>query len=208
MTLSANSTQILIADDHRLFNDAIAGLLRSSYRSVQQVFDGNSLLFSVQREKPDLLLLDINLPKINGIEIAGKLRKDYPDIKIIVVTMYNHAHVVESAKALNIEGYLLKDSPSQLLLEAIEKVLSGQTFYDPKLHKKGIVNDDAFTNQLLLTKREREVAEKLITGKKAETIALELGVGYETVKSYRKNIYLKLGVNSLAELINLIRAIE
>ncbi|RDB05899.1 response regulator [Runella aurantiaca] len=208
MTLPANSTQILIADDHRLFNDAIAGLLRSSFHSVQQVFDGNSLLFSVQKNMPDLLLLDINLPKLNGIEIASKLRKDYPDIKIIVVTMYNQAHVVESAIALNIEGYVLKDSPSQLLLEAIEKVLSGQKFFDPKLHKKVIINDDAFTNQLLLTKREREVAEKLIAGKKAETIAQEMGVGYETVKSYRKNIYLKLGVNSLAELINLMRDLE
>ncbi len=208
MILNANSIQILIADDHRLFNDAIAGLLRSSFSSVRQVFDGISLLYAVQQEKPDLLLLDINLPKLNGIEVARKLRRDYPDIKIIVVTMYNQSHVIEAAGALGVEGYLLKDSPSQLLLEAIARVLDGKTFFDPKLQKKSAVQEDAFPNHLLLTKREREVVDKLITGQKAEDIANALGIGYETVKSYRKNIYLKLGVNSLAELINLIRGME
>lgn len=196
---------ILIADDHRLFNDAIAGLLRSLFSAVRQVFDGDGLTYAIRQEVPDLLLLDINLPKYNGLELAEKIRRDYSSVKIIIVTMYNQVHLVEAAHSLGLEGYVLKDSPSQVLLEAIETVSQGQTFFDPKLRKKTKAEEDAFSSRLLLTKREKQVVEKLITGQKAEDIAIDLGIGYETVKSYRKNIYLKLGVNNLAELIHKVR---
>ena len=194
--------KLLIADDHRMFSEALCELLKPTYQSVSQVFDGSSLIHCVGKEKPDLILLDINLPRLNGLLAAEQLRKTDPTLKIIIVSMYNHASMIATAKKLALNGYVLKDSSSQMLLDAIENVLEGRQFFDPKLQKK-FEGNDTFSNQWILTNREKEIVQKLVSGTKAEVIASELGLSYETIKSHRKNIYLKLEINSLAELIHL-----
>ncbi len=196
--------KILIADDHRMFSDAISGLLKSKFPNVTQVFNGNELLHRIRRDTPDLLLLDINLPGLNGLEAAQTIRSSYPDIRIIVVTMYNQARMVKLAKSIGLEGYILKDSPSQILISAIEAVLTGEKYFDPGLSDNADA-DDAVFNQLMLTLREKQVIQGLINGEKAKDLADKLGMTYETVKSHRKNIYFKLEISSLAELILLFR---
>ncbi|WP_020600081.1 response regulator [Spirosoma panaciterrae] len=202
-----NSSQgsILIADDHRMFNDAVAGMLRPIFGLVWQVFDGFDLQYAIQTHSPDLLLLDINLPNLNGLEAARTLRLQVPKLKIILVTMYNHSHFVTEAQTLGLEGYLLKDSPSEVLINGIQTVLDGNRFFDPKLQKMPELSDD-FVKSFLLTRREKEIIKGLVSGKSAEQIANELCIAYETVKSHRKNIYLKLGINSIVELVRISRA--
>ncbi|GAB3563427.1 response regulator transcription factor [Spirosoma luteolum] len=198
---------LLIADDHRLFNDAIATMLRPLSRVVQQVFDGANLHYAIQKHCPDLLLLDINLPALNGLEAARLIRQHTPDLAIVLVTMYNHAHFVAEAKTLGLNGYLLKDSPSDVLIQGVQTVLDGGSFFDPKLRKRPDLTD-TFVKVSLLSRREKEIVQWLISGKTAEQIADALCITYETVKSHRKNIYLKLGINSLIELVQFSREQE
>ncbi len=196
---------LLIADDHRLFNDAMTTMLRPLFKAVQQVFDGSELIYAVQKHSPDLLLLDINLTNLNGLEAARTVRQHTPNLKIVLVTMYNHAHFVAEARALGLEGYLLKDSPSEILIQGIQVVLEGGSYFDPKIQKVPPPPDE-FVRATLLSRREKDVVRGLVTGKTAEQIADELCIAYETVKSHRKNIYLKLGINSIVELVQISRS--
>lgn len=200
-----SQASLLIADDHRLFNDAIATILHPLSRKVQQIFDGPDLLYAIQMHSPDLLLLDINLQKLNGLEAARNIRQNTPNLKIMLVTMYNQAHFVAEAKTLGLEGYLLKDSSSEVLIQGIHTVLKGGTFFDPKLQKLPTALDD-FVKTTLLSRREKEVIRGLIAGKTSEQIGDELCITYETVKSHRKNIYLKLDINSIVELMHISRS--
>ncbi|GAB3946595.1 response regulator transcription factor [Spirosoma harenae] len=179
-------------------------MLRPIFGPIRQVFDGADLTYAIQAHSPDLLLLDINLPNLNGLDAARVLRQQVPTLKILLVTMYNHAHFVAEAKALDLEGYLLKDSPSDVLINGIHSVLNGARFFDPKLQSPPNPADD-FVKGFLLSRREKEIIKGLVSGKTAEQLADELHITYETVKSHRKNIYLKLGINSLVELIHISR---
>lgn len=202
--MGSNPANILIADDHRLFSDAVAGMLRSVFGKIWQAFDVNELVYTIQAHAPDLLLLDINLPNTNGIEAARSIRQGTPTLKIILVTMYNHGHFVAEAKTLGLEGYILKDSPSEVLIDGIYTVLAGNRFFDPKLQKPPDSTNE-FVKGFLISKREKEVIKGLISGKTAEQVSDELCIAYETVKSHRKNIYLKLGINSVVELFHFSR---
>lgn len=203
--MTPSQTRLLIADDHRMFNDAVAAMLRPAFGSIGQVFDGAELNFAIQSYTPDLLLLDINLPNLNGLDAARVLHQQSPNLKVILVTMYNHAHFVAEAKAMGLDGYLLKDSPSKILIEGIESVLEGNQFYDPNLQKLPTSSED-FVKGFLLSRREKEVIKGLVSGKSAEQISNELCISYETVKSHRKNIYLKLEINSLLDLVRISQA--
>jgi len=185
-----------------MFNDAVVAMLRPAFSAIWQVFNGSELHCAIQTYAPDLLLLDINLPNLNGLDAARVFRQQLPTLKIILVTMYNHAHFVAEAKAIGLEGYLLKDSPSKLLIEGIDSVLNGNAFYDPNLQKLPPSTDE-FVKGFLLSRREKEVIKGLVAGKSAGQIADELCISYETVKSHRKNIYLKLEVNSITDLVRL-----
>lgn len=197
-----SQSRILIADDHRMFNDTVAAMLRPSFNSVWQVFNGAELSHAIQTHTPDLLLLDINLPNLKGLNAARSFRQQLPALKIILVTMYNHAHFVAEAKAIGLEGYLLKYSPSKLLIEGIDSVLNGNPYYDPNLQKLPPSTDE-FVKGFLLSRREKEVIKGLVAGMSAGQIADELCISYETVKSHRKNIYLKLEVNRITDLVRL-----
>jgi DNA-binding NarL/FixJ family response regulator len=199
--MGSSPASILIADDHRLFSDAVAGMLRSGFGTIWQAFDAHELFYNIQVHAPDLLLLDINLPKTNGIEAARSIRQNMPTLKIILVTMYNHAHFIAEAETLGLEGYILKDSPSEVLIKGIHTVLAGNRYFDPKLQKPPALTNE-FVKGFLISKREQEVIKGLISGKTAEQISDELCIAYETVKSHRRNIYLKLGINSLIELVH------
>ncbi len=198
-----NNNKIIIADDHRLFNDALFELLTPAYPSIIQVFDASSLQFSIQKEQPGLILLDINFQKSNGLDLAAEVKKNSPQIKIIIVTMYNVQRMVRRAKKLSLEGYILKDSSSEILLTGIHEVFSGRKYYDPQLSKIPELNDLS-ANPWRLTPREKQIIPELVKGKKVAEIASEIFLAYETVKVHRKNIYYKLKINSLTELIHFV----
>lgn len=189
--------KIVIADDHQMFSDAVKDLLAARGYLVTQEKNPGNLVYRLQKERPHLLLLDIRFPDANGLELAGVVKSIFPAVKIIMVTMYNELRMVRLSQQVGADGYVLKDSPPQILFEAIEEILSGGRYYDPKLKQEKY----GASGQWELTDKEKLIISRLVKGKKASEIAQELGVGYETVKTHRKNIYLKLNINSLAELM-------
>ncbi|MBX2950854.1 MAG: response regulator transcription factor [Leadbetterella sp.] len=189
--------KIVIADDHQMFSDAVKDLLAARGYLVTQEKNPGNLVYRLQKERPQLLLLDIRFPDANGLELAGVVKSMFPAVKIIMVTMYNELRMIRLSQQVGADGYVLKDSPPQILFEAIEEILSGGRYYDPKLKQEKY----GASGQWELTEKEKLIISRLVKGKKASEIAQELGVGYETVKTHRKNIYLKLNINSLAELM-------
>ncbi|WP_158281263.1 response regulator [Dyadobacter jejuensis] len=192
----------MIVDDHVLFNDALFALLSPVYRSITQAFEGAGLVQSVVKQRPDLLLLDINLPRLDGLEAAAQIRDILPDQKIIIVSMYNQKRMVDKVKVLALNGYILKDSSSHTLLTGIKKVLDGEIFIDPDITKRQKA-PDGFSKSANLTAREKQIIRGLVDGQSASDIATKINLAHETVKSYRKNIYLKLEINSVVELVKM-----
>jgi DNA-binding NarL/FixJ family response regulator len=199
-------TKILIADDHQLFNDGMKMMLSAedNLQIVGQVFSGKDVLDAVHRLQPNVVLLDINMPHMNGLEVAGKLLRSYPDVRIIMLTMYSDRKFIEDCQRMGVPGYILKNSGVDVVLNAIETVLTGQRFYDPKITKSTTPNqhaDDSFQKQFQLTKREIEIISLIGQSFTNEEIADKLFLSVATVKTHRNNINLKLGINKPADLV-------
>ena len=200
------STKILIADDHQLFNDGMKMMLSAedNLQVVGQVFSGKDVLDAVHRLQPHVVLLDINMPHLNGLEAADKLLKSYPDVRIIMLTMYSDRKFVEDCQRLGVPGYILKNSGVDEVLNAIDTVLAGKRYYDPKLTRSTTPNqhaDDSFQRQFQLTKREIEIIGLVGQSFTADEIAEKLFLSVATVKTHRNNINLKLGINKPADLV-------
>ena len=196
--------KIIIVDDHKLFNEGIKRILTADFDVIAQIYDGREAIHAVQKYNPHLVLLDINLPNRKGLEIGKELKIAFSEVKIAFLSMYSEAGFVQSAKAMNADGYILKDSESTDLIEAINKILQGEVFYDPKLdtQKYNLHHDDYFAKTYSLSKREVEIIGFVKNGFSSEEIAQKLFLSFETVRSHRKNIYLKLGINKISELIH------
>jgi DNA-binding NarL/FixJ family response regulator len=200
------STKILIADDHQLFNDGMKMMLspEDNLQVVGQVFSGKDVPDAVNRLRPDVLLLDINMPHTNGLDVAAQLLKQVPDLKIIVLTMYNDRKFVDDCKKMGVQGYILKNSGVDEVINAIETVRTDKKYYDPKLtqsHKANLHADDFFMKQFQLTKREIEIIGLVGQSFTNEEIADKLFLSVATVKTHRNNINLKLGINKPADLV-------
>lgn len=195
--------KLFIADDHTLFNEGIKQLLSDRYHIVGQVFDGKSVLPAIRTSQPDLILLDINLPSINGFDLAKELKKNFESLKIVFLSMYAETQFVTQSKEIQVNGYLLKNSTREELICGIDNVLNGNIYYDPKLHqsKINLHHDDFFVRQFALTPREVEIIRMIKDGLSTAEIAEKLFLGHETVKTHRKNIYYKLAISKSTELI-------
>lgn len=199
-------TKILIADDHQLFNDGMKMMLSAedNLQVVGQVFSGKDVLDAVHRLQPHVVLLEINMPHLNGLEAADKLIRSYPNVRIIMLTMYSDRKFVEDCQRLGVPGYILKNSGVDEVMSAIDTVLAGKRFYDPKLTKSTTPNqhaDDSFQRQFQLTKREIEIIGLVGQSFTADEIAEKLFLSVATVKTHRNNINLKLGINKPADLV-------
>jgi DNA-binding NarL/FixJ family response regulator len=199
-------TKILIADDHQLFNDGMKMMLspEPTLQIVGQVFSGKDVLDAIHRLGVEVVLLDINMPHLNGLDAAAQIIKSYPEVKIVILTMYNDKKFVEDCQRMGVHGYVLKNSGVEEVLEAIQRVSSGVKYYDPKLSKSTTHNqhaDDAFLRQFQLTKREIEIIGLVGSSHTNEEIAEKLFLSVATVKTHRNNINLKLGINKPADLV-------
>lgn len=196
-------TKILIADDHQIFNDGLKLILSSHFNVVSQIFHGREVLAAIQKLKPQIAVLDINLPGISGLELGKEIKKSYTDKKLVFLSMYNEANFVNAAKEIDADGYLLKDSSGAEILEAIKRIENGEKYFDTKLTelKTNLHHDDYFVKQYSLSKREIEVISLVRKGLSSEEIAKSLSIGFETVRSHRKNIFVKLSINKLSDLV-------
>ena len=197
--------RVLLADDHMLVIDGLRRILEPECEVVGAVEDGRSLLLEAERLKPDIILLDISMPLLNGVEAARKLRQTVPAAKLIFVTMHADATYVTGAFRAGASGYVLKRCASMELVSAIQEVLKGHTYITP-LVRQDIVGDAPASSLWPgevsgeLTERQREVVQLVAEGHPVKEIATILNISRKTVAFHKSNVMRRLGLRSTAEL--------
>jgi DNA-binding NarL/FixJ family response regulator len=198
--------RIVLADDHALLLDGLRKLLTPEFDVVGAVTDGRSAVEAFLRYRPDLLLLDIGLPLLNGIEAALQVRTQAPEARIVFVTMQTQRHYVEEAFQVGARGYVLKQTAATELLSAIRAVLSGRSYVSPLIAEKlGPVPSHLNKSAVelfggTLTPRQREVLQLVAEGKSGKEIAAILGISPRTVEFHKAGIMETVGVRTTAEL--------
>ena len=169
------------------------------------MFQASEALPAIQRTSPDLILLDINLQGSNGIDLGKSIISSYPDVRVLMLTMYNQPKLVDETRRAGLHGYLLKDATTTDLLRVIRDVLGGETYFDTNATGPVPPPDDPFgddfARRLNLTFREVEVIRLIKEGLSNEQVAERIHLSVETVKTHRKNIHFKLGISKVTDLI-------
>jgi len=195
--------RVLLADDHVLVIDGLRRILEPECEVVGAVEDGRSLLKAAEKLQPDIVLLDISIPLLNGVEAARRLRKTVPAAKLIFVTMHADATYVTRAFRAGASGYVLKRCASMELVSAIHAVLKGRTYITPLVRKdiSGAVPGSPLGEiSGELTERQREVVQLVAEGHPVKEIAAILNISRKTVAFHKSNVMLRLGIRSTAEL--------
>ena len=195
--------RILLADDHAMVLAGFRAVIEPHHEVVEAVTDGRSLVEAALRLKPDLIVLDITLPLLNGIEAARQLKKSVPETKLLFVTMHANPAYLQAALEAGATGYVLKSSAREEILTAIGKVLKGKIHVTPGLSGRPLerFQDPAeAADSLRLNAREREVLQMIAAGQVAKGIAGDLKISVKMVAVHRENIKRKLGLRATAEL--------
>jgi DNA-binding NarL/FixJ family response regulator len=192
--------KIVIADDHKLIISGIKQIIEVNGLGtvVAQANDGLELLQLLKETAVDLLILDINMPKLNGIEAAEKILKRHPTISILMLSQYENVELIKKLKTLGVKGYLTKIFEISQLVEAINEISDNQLYF-PSLKNESNFKE---TDKHELTKREEEIIKLLAVGKTSKEIADILFLSEYTIETHRKNIMRKLEVNSIIALLN------
>jgi len=191
--------RVALVDDHALVRDGIRALLSVMPRLevVGEAENGVQALEMVGRCQPDLLLMYIGLKDMNGLELTRQLGKQYPGLKILILSMYdNHEYVSESVRA-GASGYVLKNSPSKEIVAAIEAIIGGGTFYSAEIAQR-LASDPNTDSEL--TPRESQVLAKMVQGLNNKEMARELDISVRTVETHRLSIRRKLNIDKPAAL--------
>ncbi len=199
--------RVLLADDHRIFLEGLRGLLEPDFEIVGTVEDGRALIEEVEKQHPDLIVADISMPLLNGIEATSRVKKIDPNIKVILLTM--HPDVTYAARGFEAgaSGYVLKHSASDELVMAIKKALKGQTYVTPRIAGELLQfykQEGAMVQKLegrKLTPRQREVLQLLAEGHSAKEVAAILDISTRTVEFHKYRMMEELNLKSSAELI-------
>ncbi|MCM4155956.1 response regulator transcription factor [Gramella sp. AN32] len=212
-----DNIRIVLADDHVLVRDGIKALLedQQGMEVVNEASDGLEALEILEKNLPDLLIVDIRMPEMNGIEVVRKIREKNWDVKTLVLSMHDsEEYVVQSVQA-GADGYLLKGSSKDEFLKALHKVASGGKYFSGDISailinnftgentskKKPKPKEDPFN----LTKREKQILKLVLEGKSNKEIGKELGISNRTSEVHRFNLMKKLDVKNLIELTNIAR---
>lgn len=195
------SIRIVIADDHSMVREGIKQLLEldDNLVVVDEAADGIEAIEKVEAGKPDVLLLDINMPNMNGIEALKNIRQKGLDVKVLILTIHNEVEYLMKAVEVGCDGYVLKDSDSNLLKKAIYTIHSGEQFVQPSLTpalNAGMALKAAADDKLSeLTRREIEVLKLIAEGLFNKEIAAKLDISERTVKNHVSNIFKKIDVS-------------
>jgi DNA-binding NarL/FixJ family response regulator len=195
------SGKILIADDHAIVRAGIRTVVEEieGLEVVGEVHDGPSLLESLHAHQPDCLLVDISMPEFNPLKTLPEIRAQYPDIKILVVSVYDDEYYVHELLQAGVNGYHLKDQPLSDLKLALIKVLEGDRWISGPLITKLVGGAHPKTTPPLLTLRQREILHLLKEGYDNQNIALQMSLSVKTVENHLTRMYRQLGVNSRLE---------
>jgi DNA-binding NarL/FixJ family response regulator len=203
--------KILLVDDHLIVRDGIKLVLQSdpSLELVGEAGNGKEAIALCAELKPDLIIMDIDMPVMNGIDAIREIRKTNNDVKIIILTMYEKESFLIDGISSGINGYLYKMASMDELLQAVHSVYSGMEIYSPKitqilsahLNKKSDDENNGKKEEVFLSSREKEIVTQIASGKSNKQIAEELFLSIFTVKNHRKNIMHKLGFKKVNQLV-------
>ena len=198
-------TRILLADDHAMICAGFQKLLEPQYEVVGSVGDGRSLLKAALDLKPDLVLVDVAMPLLNGLDAGRELKKLMPGIKLVFLTMNPDPDIASEAFRIGASGYLLKNSPGEELLHAVHDVVRGISYVTPQvrdaLEQSFIRDPKSLGRPRHLSDRQREVLQMLAEGRSMKEIAYILQISLRTVRFHKYRIMEELGVGSTAELV-------
>ena len=202
------SIRILLVDDHKITRQGLRSLLdkQQDMEVVAEAEDGRTAVRLVGELSPNVVIMDVTMPDLNGVEATRQIVGQSPDVKIIALSMHSDTLFVTEMLRSGASGYLLKDCAFEELSRAINAVVAGKTYLSPSI--SGVVVDDYlhrlskadFSDSQVLTDREREVLQLMAEGKSTKRIALKLHISVKTVETHRRQIMNKLDIHTVAEL--------
>ncbi|HEY2384233.1 MAG TPA: response regulator transcription factor [Terriglobia bacterium] len=201
-----NRPRIILADDHTILTDALVDILKDHFDIAGVARNGRELITKVQQLRPDVIVADITMPELNGIDAARTLHKEASTSKLIFLTMHADLPLVEEAFRAGALGYVLKICPAEELIRAIQSVSRGARYITPLLAGDLIstlvtMSPLPATRETTLTSRQREVLQLLAEGKTMKEVAVQLGISTRTSESHKYEIMRLLGIQTTAELI-------
>jgi DNA-binding NarL/FixJ family response regulator len=191
---------VLLADDHEVVREGLRlALLRSAtIRVVGEASDGETAVALAERRRPDVIIMDLRMPGMDGIEATEEIVRAMPDAKVLIFTAYSERALLQRGLESGARGYILKEAPHETLLRAIEKVAGGETFVDPALMSALTKSRDGND---VLTAREREILQLLADGMSNADVAQQLFISQETVKSHVRHILTKLEADTRTQAV-------
>lgn len=201
-------TKILLADDHKLMREGLKAILENdkSFEVVAQASNGRQVISLAEKIRPDVIIMDISMPDTNGIESTKRILTDHPKIKIIALSMHTDKRTIREMLKAGAKGYLPKDCARDELNQAVKSVVRNKVYLSPEIAEnvtEGFIygsEPDGTTARTILSPRELEVLQLLAEGNSTKELAYQLHISIKTVETHRKNISVKLGIHSVAEL--------
>ena len=201
-----NRTRVLLADDHAMLTDALVNLIRQEFDVVGVASDGRKMIEMAREKHPDVIVTDISMPELNGIDAARILRKELSTAKLLFLSMHSDLPLVEEAFRAGASGYVLKLCSVEEFIKAIQSVARGATYITPLLAGDLIstlltTGAPATSRETTLTTRQREVLQLLAEGKTMKEVAALLGISTRTSESHKYEMMRQIGVNTTVGLI-------
>lgn len=201
--------KILIVDDHLVVREGLKLIIETNqkYEVVAEASDGLEAVRLVETHKPDIILLDLNMPEMGGLDTMTVLKAKGLEIPIIILTTYNEDEMMIRGLALGAKGYLLKDTGREMIFRSIDAAIRGETLLLPEITDKVFANktpvkaEKSSSGKTSLTDKELTVLQAIARGSRSKEIGLDMGISERTVKAHLTNIYNKLGVDSRAQAV-------
>lgn len=201
--------RIVLADDHEIVRNGIKQLFESEgyIEVVAEASNGREAIEQIKIHKPDVLVMDISMPEMTGIEAADEIKKENIDTKILILSMFDKDEYVLKAVELGAYGYLLKDTGKEGFIKALKTIVAGEKYFSSEISNIIVnqylnsVNGSSSRNKSDLTKRESDILTLVVQGMNNKKIAEECGISVRTIETHRLNIMKKLKVNNAAELV-------
>lgn len=196
--------KVLLVDDHAVVRDGIRARFEEhpDFEVVGEAVNGRDAIIKAGELKPNVVLMDISMPVMNGMDAARHIRNDYPDMKVIILTMHEHKEYIQGVIRCGAHGYIVKDVSSQEMINAIKTVISGETYYSScvsqMMYDDFSKSDRTNADKLGLTQRQRTILALVDQGMSSKDIANELNISVRTVEAHRHNIKIKLDAQNAA----------
>jgi DNA-binding NarL/FixJ family response regulator len=206
--VSRGAVRILLADDHEIVRRGLSSLIQeqSGWQVVAEVSDGREVVAKAAELQPDVAILDISMPTLNGLDATKQILKQSPRTKVLVLTVHDSEQLIRDLIKTGVRGYILKADASRDFVTAVHALVSGKTFFTPKVAQlvlDGFIGKNAQPTgeSQRLSNREREIVQLLAEGKSSKEVATVLSISVKTAETHRANIMRKLEMHSVSELV-------